>query len=85
MVTQKKRDELHTFIRHGYIEGVTNLVESEPDLVIAKSEHGRTALHLAVLFGNQDIIEGLINANYKSVNVPDNVITNAAYAALCPD
>lgn len=70
---QKNRDELHTFIRNGYIEGVSPLIESDPRLVSAKSDRSRTSLHLAVLFGNLDIIEMLINVNYKVVNIPDNV------------
>lgn len=57
------------------MEGVANLVETNGELVTSKSERGRTALHLAVLFGNLDIIEALINANVKAVNTPDNVST----------
>jgi len=70
---QKNRDELHTFIRHGYVEGVLNLTEADNSLVIAKSQRGRSALHIAVLFANLDIIETLIRANSKAVNTPDNV------------
>lgn len=67
------RDELHTFIRNGYLEGVVGLVDINAQLVIAKSNHGRTSLHLAVLFGNLDIIEILIKANHQVINMPDNV------------
>lgn len=70
---EKNRDELHTFIRHGYLEGVTALIESNPDLVTAKGNRGRSALHIAVLFANCDIINALIHYNPKSVNTPDNV------------
>lgn len=70
---QKNRDELHTFIRNEYVEGVINLVENDPQLVVAKSDRGRTSLHLAVLFGNLDIIEALINTNHQVINIPDNV------------
>ena len=72
-VAQKNRDELHTFIRHGYPEGVCPLVSADPTLVIGKSEQGRHALHIAVLFANLEIINTLIDANPKSVNTPDNV------------
>lgn len=70
---QKNRDELHTFIRHGYLQGVTQLIQSNTDLVTAKGNRGRSALHLAVLFANCDIINALITCNPKSVNTPDNV------------
>ncbi len=64
---------MHTFIRHGYAEGVAHLTQSQKDLVVAKSERGRCALHIAVLFANIEIIGTLINANPKAVNTPDNV------------
>lgn len=64
---------MHTFIRHGYPEGVSGLVYTDPTLVIGKSERGRHALHIAVLFANLEIINTLIDANPKSVNSPDNV------------
>lgn len=67
------RDELHTFIRNGYLEGVVGLVDNNSQLVIAKSNRGRTSLHLAVLFGNLNIIEILIKVNHKVINIPDNV------------
>ncbi|CAG2175047.1 unnamed protein product, partial [Oppiella nova] len=70
---QKNRDELHTFIRHGYAEGVSNLVDTDSELVIAKSEQGRHALHISVLFANLDIINALIDANPQAVNTPDNL------------
>nr|XP_046919029.1 uncharacterized protein LOC124499160 [Dermatophagoides farinae] len=70
---QKMRDELHTFIRNGYLEGVVGLVDNNSQLVIAKSNRGRTSLHLAVLFGNLDIIEILIKVNHKVINIPDNL------------
>nr|XP_027195480.1 uncharacterized protein LOC113790065 [Dermatophagoides pteronyssinus] len=70
---QRMRDELHTFIRNGYLEGVVGLVDINAQLVIAKSNHGRTSLHLAVLFGNLDIIEILIKANHQVINMPDNL------------
>ncbi|CAG2100231.1 unnamed protein product [Medioppia subpectinata] len=70
---QKNRDELHTFIRHGYAEGVDNLVQIDSDLVIAKSERGRHALHLSILFANLDIINTLIATNPNAVNTPDNM------------
>lgn len=65
---------MHTFIRHGYAEGIVNLTQADPSLVTSKSERGRTALHIAVLFANLDIIQTLVNANEKSVNIPDNVL-----------
>jgi hypothetical protein len=67
------RDELHTFIRHGYAEGVIKLAEREPLLVTAKNTKGRCSLHTAVLMGNLEIIELLIEANRRAVNTPDNV------------
>lgn len=55
------------------MQGIKSVVEKDSTLVTAKNIRGRCALHLAVLFGNVDIIEYLATANPISVNTPDNV------------
>ena len=70
---QKQRQELHTYIKNDYIQGVDNLIESNTDLVIAKNQRSRTSLHLAVLFGNLEIIQHLIQVNLNVINIQDNV------------
>lgn len=67
------RDELHTFIRNGYLEGVNNMIEINMQLITAKSDRSRTSLHLAVLFGSLDIIKVLIKTKPSVINMPDNV------------
>ena len=70
---QKQRQELHSYIKNDYIQGVDNLIESNTDLVIAKNQRSRTSLHLAVLFGNLEIIQHLIQVNLNVINIQDNV------------
>lgn len=70
---QKSRDELHTFIKNDYVRGVIELMQIDNKLVTAKNSRGRTALHLAVLFGNLNIVARLLKADPNSVNIQDNV------------
>ncbi|XP_015786659.1 uncharacterized protein LOC107363890 isoform X2 [Tetranychus urticae] len=70
---QKSREELHTFIKNDYIQGVLGLIDTDSTLVTAKNRRGRTALHIAILFGNLDIISNLIDANPGAASVQDNL------------
>lgn len=70
---QRWRDELHTFIRHGYSAGVSELITKHKDLVKAKSVHARTSLHLAILFDRIDMIDKLIEHDPTSVHCLDNM------------
>ena len=70
---QKLTHKLHTFVKNEYIQGIKRLVESDVDLVIAKSCKSRTSLHLAMLFGNIEIVQYLIQANPSVINIQDNV------------
>ncbi|XP_064456948.1 uncharacterized protein LOC135367588 [Ornithodoros turicata] len=70
---QKARDELHSFVRKGYLEGVLSLVRQDSALVTAKNHRGRCALHIAVLAENCDIMSALIKANPDAVHLPDNM------------
>lgn len=76
---QRWRDELHTFIRHGYSAGVQELIKKHKDLVAAKSLHARTSLHLAVLFDRQQMIGQLIEADPSSVHLTDNMGRSALH------
>ncbi|CAN7947419.1 unnamed protein product, partial [Ixodes pacificus] len=69
----KARDELHAFVRNGYLEGLQNLIKKNAGLVTAKSQRGRCALHVAVLVENPEIIEHLIKAKRDAVHVADNM------------
>lgn len=70
---QRWRDELHTFIRHGYSAGVSELITKHKDLVKAKSVHARTSLHLAILFDRLDMIDKIIEQDPTSVHCLDNM------------
>jgi len=70
---QRWRDELHTFIRHGYSAGVSELIRKHRDLVRAKSVYSRTSVHLAVLFDRCDMVKELIEADGLSVHATDNM------------
>lgn len=76
---QRWRDELHTFIRHGYSAGVSELVKKHKDLVRAKSVHSRTSLHLAVLFDRLEMIEELLEMDPTSVYCLDNMGRSALH------
>lgn len=68
---QRWRDELHTFIRHGYSAGVYELINKHPDLVKSKSIQSRTSLHLAVLFDRVDILDALLKNDPSCVHQTD--------------
>lgn len=68
---QRWRDELHTFIRHGYSAGVSELIKKHKDLVRARSMHARTSVHLAVLFERLEMIEELLEMDSTGVHVTD--------------
>ncbi|CAN7997155.1 unnamed protein product [Ixodes pacificus] len=81
----KARDELHAFVRNGYLEGLQNLIKKNAGLVTAKSQRGRCALHVAVLVENPEIIEHLIRAKRDAVHVADNMgRTPLHYAMAMP-
>lgn len=69
----KARDELHTFVKNDYMDGIQEIIKSKPTLVTAKNKRGKSSLHLAVLFGNITLIKLLIDTNPKSVHSLDNV------------
>ena len=69
----KARDELHTFVKNDYMDGIQEIIKSKPTLVTAKNKRGKCSLHLAVLFGNINLIKLLIDTNPKSVHSLDNV------------
>ncbi|XP_076360793.1 uncharacterized protein LOC143252483 isoform X2 [Tachypleus tridentatus] len=70
---EKKREELHTYIRNSYVEGISNLSKQDRSLVTAKNTKGRCSLHVAVLLEKLNIIKILVDVNASSVHVPDNM------------
>lgn len=70
---QRWRDELHTFIRHGYSAGVSELIRKHDDLIRAKSVHSRTSLHLAVIFDRLEMVCELLEKDPASVHSIDNM------------
>ncbi|XP_067124303.1 serine/threonine-protein phosphatase 6 regulatory ankyrin repeat subunit B-like isoform X2 [Centruroides vittatus] len=82
---EKNREELHTFVRHDYQEGINKLIEKDHSLITSKNNKGRCSVHIAVLFGNINIIQLLVKANTSSVHVPDNLgRTPLHYAMAMP-
>ncbi|XP_023215490.1 serine/threonine-protein phosphatase 6 regulatory ankyrin repeat subunit B-like [Centruroides sculpturatus] len=82
---EKNREELHTFVRHDYQEGINKLIEKDLSLITSKNNKGRCSVHIAVLFGNINIIQLLVKANTSSVHVPDNLgRTPLHYAMAMP-
>ncbi|RWS27290.1 uncharacterized protein B4U80_05315, partial [Leptotrombidium deliense] len=79
---QKSKNELHTFIKNDYAEGVRDKIETDTTLITAKNRRSRCALHIAVLFSNTEIVELLVKANPAAVNVQDNLGRTALHYAM---
>ncbi|KAH7967513.1 hypothetical protein HPB49_025268 [Dermacentor silvarum] len=79
MHTQKTREELHAFVRNGYLEGVQQLVRRDVSLVTAKGTRGRCALHVAVLVENPDVVRHLVKACPDALHVADNKMRTPSY------
>ncbi|XP_049518873.1 uncharacterized protein LOC119441824 [Dermacentor silvarum] len=81
----KTREELHAFVRNGYLEGVQQLVRRDVSLVTAKGTRGRCALHVAVLVENPDVVRHLVKACPDALHVADNMgRTPLHYAMAMP-
>ncbi|KAL1416025.1 hypothetical protein MTO96_028367 [Rhipicephalus appendiculatus] len=81
----KTREELHAFVRNGYLEGVQQLVKRDVSLVTAKGTRGRCALHVAVLAENPDVVRHLVKACPDALHVADNMgRTPLHYAMAMP-
>ncbi|KAL3256802.1 hypothetical protein MRX96_017093 [Rhipicephalus microplus] len=81
----KAREELHAFVRNGYLEGVQQLVKRDVSLVTAKGTRGRCALHVAVLAENPDVVRHLVKACPDALHVADNMgRTPLHYAMAMP-
>ncbi|KAI1292899.1 Serine/threonine-protein phosphatase 6 regulatory ankyrin repeat subunit B [Halotydeus destructor] len=70
---EKSKDELHTFIKNDYYEGAVRTISANDKLITAKNRRGKCSLHIAILFGNMDLIEILVRTNPQSVHVQDNL------------
>ncbi|KAK8788072.1 hypothetical protein V5799_022154 [Amblyomma americanum] len=82
---KKAREELHAFVRNGYLEGVQQLVRRDVSLVTAKGTRGRCALHVAVLVENPDVVRHLVTACPDALHVSDNMgRTPLHYAMAMP-
>ncbi|XP_054932471.1 uncharacterized protein [Dermacentor andersoni] len=81
----KTREELHAFVRNGYLEGVQQLVKRDVSLVTAKGTRGRCALHVAVLVENPDVVRHLVKSCPDALHVADNMgRTPLHYAMAMP-
>ncbi|XP_077554664.1 uncharacterized protein LOC144169409 [Haemaphysalis longicornis] len=81
----KAREELHAFVRNGYLEGMQQLVRRDVSLVTAKGTKGRCALHVAVLVENPDVVRHLVAACPDALHVADNMgRTPLHYAMAMP-
>ncbi|KAH9370886.1 hypothetical protein HPB48_020709 [Haemaphysalis longicornis] len=75
----KAREELHAFVRNGYLEGMQQLVRRDVSLVTAKGTKGRCALHVAVLVENPDVVRHLVAACPDALHVADNKMRTPSY------
>jgi ankyrin repeat protein len=64
-------DDIHEFAQKGDLEGVKSLIEKDPELVNAKDEDGRTALHWACRGVHLDVVKFLVEKG-ADVNAEDN-------------
>jgi ankyrin repeat protein len=63
--------EIHHAVHENDIPKVKKLLQDNPDLISAKSEHGYTPLHMAASHGYKDMAE-LLLANKAEVNAKDD-------------
>lgn len=70
---QEKVEDLHESLRNSNIDNVKSLLENDPRLARAKNSKGQTALHIAVLAENEELIKLITDAYPEVVNIGDNV------------
>ncbi|CAG0919072.1 unnamed protein product [Notodromas monacha] len=77
------RNILHSAIRNGDLRRVKEtLTDGASQLAIAKSNYGRTALHIATLTEYMDIVEFLVQNFPETVSLQDNMGRTAMHYAM---
>lgn len=85
---EERRERLHRSIRQANVTEVKELllaaggVEAQR-LAQAKNYYGRTAMHLAVLCGNEDIVETISSQYPQTLRIGDNVSGIIYYWIWC--
>lgn len=72
---EETREQLHRAIRQSKTEQVNQILQ-RPDaarLVRAKNYYGRSAMHLAVLRGNEDVVDRISTQFRQTLRIGDNV------------
>ncbi|KAL5286722.1 hypothetical protein ACFFRR_007999 [Megaselia abdita] len=81
---EEKREELHHYIRVGDFDKVKSIVENSNGVRIikAKNYYGRTALHIAVLKENEEIVEYFTHKCKEALKIGDNLERTPLHYAM---
>ncbi|XP_018801269.1 PREDICTED: uncharacterized protein LOC108976536 isoform X5 [Bactrocera latifrons] len=81
---EELREELHQMIRDGNVGRAKEIV-AEPNgkwLLKAKNYYGRTALHIAVLKENEEVVEHFVNIYPDALKIGDNLERTVLHYAM---
>ncbi|XP_069964079.1 uncharacterized protein [Bactrocera oleae] len=81
---EELREELHQMIRDGNVGRAKEIV-AEPNgkwLLKAKNYYGRTALHIAVLKENEEVVEHFVNIYPEALKIGDNLERTVLHYAM---
>ncbi|XP_050325578.1 uncharacterized protein LOC126756511 isoform X8 [Bactrocera neohumeralis] len=81
---EELREELHQMIRDGNVGRAKEIV-AEPNgkwLLKAKNYYGRTALHIAVLKENEELVEHFVNIYPDALKIGDNLERTVLHYAM---
>ncbi|XP_075165713.1 uncharacterized protein LOC142238071 isoform X2 [Haematobia irritans] len=81
---EEMREELHQMIRDHKDERVKEIVAGEEGkwLVMAKNYYGRTALHIAILKENEDLVEHFVKMCPEALKIGDNLERSPLHYAM---
>uniref|UniRef100_W8BBU3 Serine/threonine-protein phosphatase 6 regulatory ankyrin repeat subunit B n=1 Tax=Ceratitis capitata TaxID=7213 RepID=W8BBU3_CERCA len=81
---EELREELHQMIRDGNVGRVREIV-AEPNgkwLLKAKNYYGRTALHIAILKENEEVVDHFVHVYPEVLKIGDNLERTALHYAM---
>uniref|UniRef100_A0A1I8P3T9 Uncharacterized protein n=1 Tax=Stomoxys calcitrans TaxID=35570 RepID=A0A1I8P3T9_STOCA len=81
---EELREELHQMIRDHKDDRVKEIVSSEEGkwLIMAKNYYGRTALHIAILKENEDLVEHFVQICPDALKIGDNLERSPLHYAM---
>ncbi|GAB6032586.1 hypothetical protein CHUAL_011478 [Chamberlinius hualienensis] len=71
--TQEAVQALYKEIEEGNVEAVKSLLDDDPKLILAKNPNGQSAVHLAMLSENEQLVQLLATYSTQVVHSSDNV------------